>query len=503
VVTGLVVDAAGFEVLAGDERIGSRRPIGPADVELLTGLAGRYVRAVQAGSDAGVFVELGRELYSWLDGDQGQLSGLLERAARPLVFEVTGPRSPSEVPWAVLRAPFELLARPGGGLLAEDELARFCAARRLGPAEARPTLDQFRLGLAFMESSPRDQHELDFEAEEAAVLAAVGEGSVDLVVDDTGDPEQLARRLAGLGGSYESDGLGADSDVAAPGASQLLLIADRRLSGEAVAAGEVAARITQQSPPEGEHVRVGVLTSCFPEEMARDGLSGQRLAQLLACVPEAGPDTRALLVRCWSSQSAYISGYDLCDAALKIWGTTVHTPDFLSHGSAWWMFPDPRYDPGAPERVVEHLLRAARGGAGPGERSWFTGRAGEVDQVAGWVRSGQPGLHVGTGPAGTRKTAIAGRVVSLSDPAERERLLAEGRAIGACRPGGTVGVAHMHARGLTADRAADLIVGQLVRAGVLATPPDRCNAAELGGYRSSEIAGHRHRADGSSKEAWL
>ena len=89
-VTGLVVDGAGFEVLAGDERIGSRRSIGPADVELLTGLAGRYVRAVQAGSDAGVFVELGRELYGWLDGDQGQLTALLERAARPLVFEVAG-----------------------------------------------------------------------------------------------------------------------------------------------------------------------------------------------------------------------------------------------------------------------------------------------------------------------------------------------------------------------------------------------------------------------------
>ena len=87
-VTGLVVDGTGFEVLAGGERIGSRRPVEPADVEFLTGLAARYVRAVQAGADAGVFVELGRELYGWLDGDQGQLSGLLERAAAPVVFEV-------------------------------------------------------------------------------------------------------------------------------------------------------------------------------------------------------------------------------------------------------------------------------------------------------------------------------------------------------------------------------------------------------------------------------
>jgi tetratricopeptide (TPR) repeat protein len=200
VVTGLVVDGAGFEVLAGGERVGSRRVLGPADAGLLAGLAGGYVRAVRAGSDAGVFAGLGRELFGWLEGDQGQLTGLLERAARPVVFEVAGPRSPSDQAWAVLRAPWELLAWPGGGLLAEDELTRFCVVRRLGPAGERPALDEFRLGLAFMASSPRGQHELDFEAEEAAILAAVGEGRVDLVVEDTGDPEQLGHRLGELGG---------------------------------------------------------------------------------------------------------------------------------------------------------------------------------------------------------------------------------------------------------------------------------------------------------------
>ncbi|HEV3293370.1 MAG TPA: CHAT domain-containing protein, partial [Streptosporangiaceae bacterium] len=199
-VTGLVVDGTGFEVLAADERIGSRRPIGPTEVELLTGLAGRYVRAVQANADAGVFVGLGRELYRWLEGDRGQLSGLLERAGRPVVFEVTGPRVPSAAGWAVLRAPFELLAWPDGGFLAEDALARFCVARRLGPAAEPPPLDGFRLGLAFMASAPRGQHELDFEAEEAAILAAVGESRIDLVVEDTGDPQQLAGRLAAAGG---------------------------------------------------------------------------------------------------------------------------------------------------------------------------------------------------------------------------------------------------------------------------------------------------------------
>jgi hypothetical protein len=200
VVTGLVLDGTGFELLAGGERLGSRRVVGPGEMEFLAGLAGRYSRAVHAGRDDGALIGLGRDLYRWLDGDQGQLDVLLERAARPVVFEVAGPWSPSEAGWAVLRAPFELLAQPGGGFLAEDELARFCVVRRLGPQGDRPGLGGFRLGLAFMASSPRGQHELDFEAEEAAILRAVGETRLDLLVEDTGDPEQLAHRLAGTGG---------------------------------------------------------------------------------------------------------------------------------------------------------------------------------------------------------------------------------------------------------------------------------------------------------------
>ena len=132
--TGLVVDGTGFEVLAGDERVGPRRLIEPADVEFLTGLAARYVRAVRARPHDGVLIGLGRELYEWLDGDEGQLARLLEKAPRPVVFEVRGPRSPSEAGWAVLRAPWELLALPGDeGFLAADALDRFCVVRRLGP----------------------------------------------------------------------------------------------------------------------------------------------------------------------------------------------------------------------------------------------------------------------------------------------------------------------------------------------------------------------------------
>jgi hypothetical protein len=247
-VTGLVIDDTGFEVLAGGERVEPRRHISPDDAEFLKDLAARYGQAVLAGSDSGAFIELGRELYGWLDGDEGQLGGLLERAARPAVFEVAGPRSPSGAAWAVLRAPFELLARPGGGFLAGDALDRFCVVRRLGKEQSAPPPDGFRLGLAFMASSPRGQQELDFEAEESAILRAVGEARVDLLVEDTGDPRQLASRLAAAGGmpAVHLSCHGASSWKASPDAPGVpaLMMEDDTGGGDPTTAADLAALLT-------------------------------------------------------------------------------------------------------------------------------------------------------------------------------------------------------------------------------------------------------------------
>ncbi|MGW5054553.1 CHAT domain-containing protein [Actinokineospora sp. NPDC004072] len=194
--TGLVVDGSGFELVVGGERVGSRRVLGSTDVAFLEGLAARYVRAVQAGSDGGL-LGLGRELFGWLDGESGLLGVWLERVVAPVVLEVRGPQWPSAAAWAVLRAPFELLAWPEGGFLAESGLMRFGVVRRLGAPSHPVGLDGFRLGVAFMASSPVGAQELDFEAEELAILDAVGDARIDLLVEDTGDPTQLGERLAG------------------------------------------------------------------------------------------------------------------------------------------------------------------------------------------------------------------------------------------------------------------------------------------------------------------
>ncbi|WP_405701056.1 hypothetical protein OG209_28240 [Streptomyces sp. NBC_01383] len=49
-VTGLLADTDGFELVADDRRVGSRRMLQSADVDLLDAVAARYMDAVRNGS---------------------------------------------------------------------------------------------------------------------------------------------------------------------------------------------------------------------------------------------------------------------------------------------------------------------------------------------------------------------------------------------------------------------------------------------------------------------
>ena len=160
-----------------------------------------------------------------------------------------------------------------------------------------------------------------------------------------------------------------------------------------------------------------------------------------------------------------IRGDDLCDAVIKEWPHGGgQLPRYQGSGNAWPMLPNPFWNPDAPPRVVEHLLQAARGDS-KGERSWFTGRTAEVDEVVSWVRSGTAGVHVVTGRAGTGKSAILGRVVSASVNSERENLLAQG-PLGHRDPGVDAVAAHVHARGVVPNQLARELNSGLIR-GVL------------------------------------
>ncbi|MFC3896625.1 AAA family ATPase [Lentzea rhizosphaerae] len=288
-------------------------------------------------------------------------------------------------------------------------------------------------------------------------------------------------RLLARDNSGKADGIAIEDFVlwcAASGAHQVLVIVDACYSGQQLddALGTIANM--QEELLAGQMHWAGVLVSCSGVETARDGLFGGKLRNLLRTGPIADAD-----VLRWSDRTPLVDGGIIGTALLNAWDSDVQRPRFMQYGSPGPMLPNPLY---APHTVVKHLLLAARGGDSPDNRSWFTGRTAEVDQVVGWIRSATPGLRVVTGAPGTGKSAIVGRVVSLSNQAERDLLLTSGPPFQHADPGQDSVAAAVHARAMDADRVADLISRQLVAAG-LVPPPDgpRRGAAELVGVVST------------------
>jgi hypothetical protein len=251
------------------------------------------------------------------------------------------------------------------------------------------------------------------------------------------------------------------------GAAQVLLIFDTCFSGS----GTISALATadrwhsEQVGPPGK-VWLGVLSSAMDWEKARDDLFGDRLLRLL----REGPTDDYWKQR-WSVHNAGIRGDDLMMALLEEWDDDApHRPKAAQYGSAWTLLPNPLHDPDAPPRVLEHLLYAARGGEAEDETWYFTGRHAVVDRLVSWVRSGQPGLRVITGPAGCGKSAVLGLLVCLSNPEQRAALLQQ-RPLDYTDPGEGSVHAHVYARGLAHVQLVRQLDTQLSNAGIL--PMDR------------------------------
>ena len=191
---GLLALDGCFEILADGTALGCRRQLDASTIKSLTDFSERYAFILLRSPQVGL-LDLGQQLYAWLDGQDGQLNALLQKVERPLRFEVcTANKYPSEPEWALLRAPWELLADQHG-FLAADVALGFSPMRRIGRKMSGSPLDPYRMGLVFMAASPRGVVELDYESEESAIMAAVGSTKLDLLVEESGNPDELGERL--------------------------------------------------------------------------------------------------------------------------------------------------------------------------------------------------------------------------------------------------------------------------------------------------------------------
>ncbi|QNP68224.1 caspase family protein [Streptomyces roseirectus] len=123
--------------------------------------------------------------------------------------------------------------------------------------------------------------------------------------------------------------------------------------------------------------------------------------------------------------------------------------------------PNPRYVPGLPNELTveeqrrfvadpEHWMAKARGGAERGDGWYFTGRDAATAAVVGHLTAAEVprGFVFVTGGPGSGKSALLGRIVTLSDPLMRRSTSARFRAEAGMLPVGVVDVA-VHARGKT------------------------------------------------------
>ncbi|WNI25184.1 tetratricopeptide repeat protein [Streptomyces sp. ITFR-16] len=214
------------------------------------------------------------------------------------------------------------------------------------------------------------------------------------------------------------------SEAVGSGAEHVLVIIDACYAGGgAVPALETAlGRWEEESAAPGHAKWLGFLASCQSHETS-DG-SGPLLAAL-AEVLKAGPAGNEYR-SAWSDHNALVSGPDLLGAIATRWQGEGQTPVPATIGEWRPAFPNPLHTPGAPARLVEHLVQAARG-VGHLEEGWFfTGRTGVLGRIVDWMDEGTPGLFLVTGPAGCGKSAVLGRIATLADPEQRARAVENG-----------------------------------------------------------------------------
>ncbi|MGH9263293.1 MAG: hypothetical protein ACRD1D_01245 [Acidimicrobiales bacterium] len=100
------------------------------------------------------------------------------------------------------------------------------------------------------------------------------------------------------------------------------------------------------------------------------------------------------------------------------------------------VFPNPRYRPQSLAVPLDeaHFLPKARG-VEAGQLGWFfTGRTSVLRRIVSWLERPGRGLFVVTGPAGVGKSAVVGRVITLSVPEYRQRAAGAG-VLAAAAPG--------------------------------------------------------------------
>jgi restriction system protein len=252
-----------------------------------------------------------------------------------------------------------------------------------------------------------------FHGSEAAVVYWVGhaarqERELRLIARDTGASARAFDTVRAI--SIIESALNA-------GVRQLMLIFDTRVDG-ASAEPILSAQLGDLASSLDSDCWIGVLAT----SQSYEG-SVRRLADAVLKLLREGPSSDRAH---WSAHNEAVRGIDFLDALRQECSIGPQQTWLATFGQSTPVLPNLCYAPGARDRPAESLILAGRGVV-PGEDGWyFTGRRRILAEIVEWLRAAHPGQFVVTGPAGAGKSALLGRIASLSDPAERAVLAAHG-----------------------------------------------------------------------------
>ncbi|MFI7474188.1 hypothetical protein ACIBQ8_17695, partial [Nonomuraea sp. NPDC049646] len=231
----------------------------------------------------------------------------------------------------------------------------------------------------------------------------------------------------------------------------------------------VGKALVELTTPEGRPA-VSVISSCGPYEQTQDGHFIERFVDVL----RGGGTGHA-----WAPGNERVKPEEVLEAVV-MGQTTEPTAHFWTDGLQHRVFLNPRAVPGLPtadahtqiqrqRRILDlglkdHFREAARG-VEVDETGWFFfGRTLLLADLVFWLREGPPGLRVVTGSPGAGKSAVLGRIATLSDPAYRRIAEAEGALADAeadtIPPVGLIDVA-IHAKNKSLAQCQDVLAAGL------------------------------------------
>src|SRR5271156_1081159 len=187
-----LIELLGSDILGSIEGGEEVRLPAASAIAKLQAWAKRYDKASQLDNE-GELSAIGGEMFAWLDESGWASAWALGSGDRALEIRVRGNGGVEEE--ALLDAPWELLSRADGPPLAFDDIQLFIVARRIGAKAAPLEPRHGDLQLMFMAAAPEGQNELDFEAEETAILEATRLLPMRVVVEETGALDFLGARL--------------------------------------------------------------------------------------------------------------------------------------------------------------------------------------------------------------------------------------------------------------------------------------------------------------------